>query len=297
MFNFNKCYIQIFFKGYSNNMSNNVFYIGLLSLLGMYGKVILLYEKEALNKENPKVVEIVAKSYLKEGIRNNIDDYLFKARVIIGDILSKPINDKKKLIKLYEKANFLFESITPQQKKMEFKAQLLSKKDINNSKPWLILFSNYDVSENPNSAILFLKNAIWKNPNCISAYYKLGYIFEKNLNKIDASIYYYKKAVLLNPNDDKCEGIQTNARYIQMACKQLAGIMFTKENYKAVILLLEKALPLSNVAGCNSHELIKDLIMLGVKSAEKLNIKGKFLNILYNKYNIDANILGSISFV
>jgi tetratricopeptide (TPR) repeat protein len=68
------------------------------------------------------------------------------------------------------------------------------------------LFSNYDVSENPNSAILFLKNAIWKNPNCISAYYKLGYIFEKNLNKIDASIYYYKKAVLLNPNDDKCEG-------------------------------------------------------------------------------------------
>ncbi|MFW5799833.1 MAG: tetratricopeptide repeat protein, partial [Spirochaetota bacterium] len=207
-----------------------------------------------------------------------------------------PKMKNKKQYKLYEKINYIFENTVSHQKKMELKAQYLTNKDVKSSKAWLILSSNYDVSQNPNLAINFLKNAVWVNPKCITAYYKLGYIYENNLDKYDAAIYYYKKAVLLNPEDDVYEGRQTNARYIQLACRQLANLMYKNKNYKAVMLLLEKAIPYSETAGYPSHELIRDLIHLAVKSSVKLKIKGKFLNKLYNKYNIEADILSTISF-
>jgi tetratricopeptide (TPR) repeat protein len=278
-------------------MKNRIFYLTLLDAIGKYDKIITLFEKGRLNNNHPKVIEIVAKAYIKEGLHNHIDEYLFKAKYIIGESIYKVEKNKKKLLKLYKKSDYIFEeSVTPQ-KKMELKAQLLIEKNTKSSKPWVILSSNYDVSEDPNSAIHFLKNAVWKNSKCIVAYYKLGYIYENNLNKIDASIYYYKKAVLLQPGDDKFEGVQENARYIQLACKQLAMIMYNQSKYKPAMLLLEKAIPLSSIAGYESHELIRELIQTGIKSSDKLGLKAKFINKLHNKYNISPELLGTMTFV
>lgn len=278
-------------------MGNRVISNRLLLLFGKYKSIIKKFEEGKLNKANEKIIEIVAKAYLKEGINKNIDEYIFEARTIIGDFFSNYKKNSRKLFNLYEEADYLFENMVSPQKQLELKAELLTKRDVRSSKAWIILSNKYDVSENPNLAIHFLKNAVICNSDCIVAYYKLGYIYENNIKKIDAAIYYYKKAVLSDPEKDKYEGLQVNARYIQMSCKQLANIMYKKGNYKATMLLLEKAIPLSEKAGYNSHELIRDLMQLAVKSAEKMGIKGKFLNKLYNKYKIEAGVLGNITFV
>lgn len=278
-------------------MKNKIFFLTILEAIGKYEKIITLFEKDTLNKTHPKVIELVSKAYIKEGLRHNIDEYLFKAKYILSESMYKVKKSKKRLIKLFKKADYIFENTVTTQKKMELKAQLLVEKDTKSSKPWVILSANYDVSEDPNSAIHFLKNAIWKNPKCIVAYYKLGYIYEKNLHKIDASIFYYKKAVLLKPEDDKFEGVKENARYIQLACKQLGMIMYKQGKYRPAMLLLEKAIPLSKLAGYEFHELIKDLIQAGIKSSDKLGMKAKFINRLQKKYKLSPELLGSMTFV
>lgn len=278
-------------------MDKNLLYVNLLYFFRRYETIISLYEGNKLDVSGPKIIELVATSYLKQGVNKKVDEYIFNAKVTLEKYFSIFTKRKSKLMKLYQKAKYLVENIISPQKRIELNAQLLEKRSVKNSKAWIILSSNYDVAKNPNLAINFLKNAIWINPKSIIAYYKLAYIYEKNLNKIDASIYYYKKAVLLNPEDDEYEGIRVNARYIQMACVQLANIMYKKKNFKAVMLLLEKALPLNSITGVSSRELIKDLFSKAVKASDKLGIKDKYLKKLYNKYKILPNNLDTFSFV
>ncbi len=275
-------------------MGDKIFYINALNLLGRHEKIISLFEDNELNKNNPKIIENVAKSYLIQGQKDNIEEYLLKAKIIIEDILKNSPKYPKRLLKLYKKACYIFKSMLSPQKQTELKAQLLDIRSIKSSKAWLILASNYDVSNNPNLAIKFLKHAVWSNPNCITAFYKLGYIYEKNLNKIDAAIYYYKKTVLLSPEDDRFEGVKINAQYIQMACRQLGLILYERGNYKPVLLLAEKSLPLSDLAGFPSHKLIRELLHIAIKSSIKMNMREKFINRLISKYNIEEDIIYSI---
>ncbi len=274
-------------------MKHSNFYLNVLGFLGKNDKIISLFEDGELDENNSGIIYRVAESYVIQFEKDKIDEYLLRSRVAIESYIRENHRVDKKLLQLYNKVIYIFENTLSKQKKAELNAQLLSMRSVKSSKAWLILSSNYDAADNPDLAINYLKQAVWNNPKCITAYYKLGYIYEKNLCKKDAAIYYYKKAVLLNPEDDEYEGIKTNSKYIQMACQQLGKILFEEKNYKPVTLLLEKALSLVQYTGSSSNSIIRDLIDIAIKSSENMGIKDKFIMRLVKIYGFDEDLLQS----
>ena len=133
--------------------------------------------------------------------------------------------------------------------KAQSKAEELKKSRNLSPKAWYMLGANFSVRKDPLFVINAYNQAIELNDKYIAALYRLGYIYQYNLNDTAKALGYYLKAVKINPYEDDIESETTNIKTILEACTEISGIYTAEKNFKKVISVFDHSFKIFTAYG------------------------------------------------
>ena len=81
-------------------------------------------------------------------------------------------------------------------------------------KAWFMLGANFSVRKDPLFVINAFNNAIALNDKYISALFRLGYVYQYNMNDKNAALSLYLKVIKIPPYEDNIESESTNVKTI-----------------------------------------------------------------------------------
>jgi tetratricopeptide (TPR) repeat protein len=179
---------------------------------------------------------------------------------------------KKKADKLQK---LFIKKISPTGKdpvKAQNKANELRFNNTNSPKAWFMLGANFSVRQDPHFVISAYKNAVKLNDKYISALYRLGYIYQYNLNDKSTALSYYLKAIKILPNEDNIETESANVKILFEACTEISMIYLADRKYNKVISAFDHAFKLFVLYSeiCTLHS-IKRIISNTYTASQKLN--------------------------
>jgi tetratricopeptide (TPR) repeat protein len=139
-------------------------------------------------------------------------------------------------------------------------------------KAWFMLGANFTVRQNPQFVISAYSNAVRLNDKYISALYRIGYIYQYNLNDKTSALSYYLKAIKIQPHEDEIESESTNVKIIIEACTEVSAIYLSEKKYNKVISAFDHAFKLFVLYSdiCTLHT-IKKIIGNTYSASKKLN--------------------------
>ncbi|MCL1833739.1 MAG: hypothetical protein FWG49_04475, partial [Leptospirales bacterium] len=157
-------------------------------------------------------------------------------------------SNNKRYIKKADKLHKHFvKKISPPDKdtgKALIKADELRVSKPKSPKAWFMLGANFSVRQDPHFVISAYSNAVKLNDKYISALYRIGYIYQYNLNDITSALSYYLKAIKIQPHEDEIESESTNVKIIIEACTEISAIYLSDKKYSKVISAFDHAFKL-----------------------------------------------------
>jgi len=212
-------------------------------------------------------------------------------------------SNSKRYIKKADKLQKLFiKKISPAEEhsnKAQSKAKELKFNETKSPKAWFMLGANFSVRQNPQFVISAYSNAVKLNEKYISALYRIGYVYQYNLNDKISALSYYLKAIKIQPHEDNIETESTNVKVIIEACTETSLIYLSERKYNKVISVFDHAFKLFVLYSeiCTLHD-IKRIISNTYSASQKLkNIPALRNHLKVNfGYELDAllNELGII---
>ncbi len=145
----------------------------------------------------------------------------------------------KKAVKLQNNFVKRISALNEDEYKARSKAEELKNSKTLSPKAWFMLGANFSVRKDPLFVINAFNNAIMLNDKYISALYRLGYIYQYNLNDKKSALSLYLKVIKIHPYEDTIDSESTNVKTILEACTEISEIYSSDEQYKKVISIFD----------------------------------------------------------
>lgn len=237
--------------------------------------------------EYPEVILLTAKVYDRLYYLTSEADYEIMADETYNEIIKYSPSRRyaRKAIKL--RNNFIkrISTLNENECKAQVKAEEYKYNRPHSPKAWYMLGANFSVRKDPYFVINALTNAIRLNDKYISAFYRLGYVYQYNLNDCKSALNCYLKVIKIPPYEDTIESESTNVKIILEACNEIGKIYTSEGRYKKVISVFDHAFKIymaySDICSLLSiKKLINDAYIASVKlgqlSAFEKHIKTNF---------------------
>jgi tetratricopeptide (TPR) repeat protein len=224
--------------------------------------------------DEPELILLAAQVYDRLTLLTSEAEYEELAMETFNEIIR--YSDNKKYIKKAVKLQNIFmkriSSLNDEEFKAQSKAEELKNSRNMSPKAWFMLGANFSVRKDPLFVINALNNAIELNDKYISALYRLGYVYQYNLNDRNSALSLYLKVIKIQPYEDNIESESTNVKTILEACTEISGIYMFDDQYKKAISVFDHAFKIVMAYGdiCSIHT-IKKIIGNAYVSSQKLN--------------------------
>ncbi len=222
----------------------------------------------------PELILITAQVYERLAFLTSEAEYEELTMETFNEIIKYSGNKKyiKKAIKLQNLFVERLSAMNESEYKAQTKAEELKNSKTLSPKAWFMLGANFSVRKDPLFVINAYNNAIMLNDKYISALYRLGYIYQYNLNDKEAALSLYLKVIKIHPYEDNIESETTNVKTILEACTEISEIYTAQKNYKKVISVFDHAFKLYMAYGdiCSIHS-IKKIIYNAHNASKRLN--------------------------
>lgn len=224
--------------------------------------------------DDPEQMFLTAQVYDRLTLLTSEAEYEELTIETLNEIIKYSSNKKyiKKAVNLQNLFVKRISALNESEYKAQTKAEELKNSKTLSPKAWFILGANFSVRKDPLFVINAYNNAILLNDKYISALYRLGYIYQYNLNDTGSALSLYLKVIKIHPYEDNIESESTNVKTILEACTEISEIYSSEENYKKVISVFDHAFKLYTAYGdiCSIHS-IKKIIYNAHNASKKLN--------------------------
>lgn len=193
--------------------------------------------------DEPEITLLAAQIYDKLTALTSEVEYEELALDLYEEII-RYTDDKKYVKKATQlRDNFIkkLSSTDDSDNRARIKAEELRNSKQMSPKAWFMLGANFSARKDPLFVITAYNNAIQLNEKYISALYRLGYIYQYNLNDRVSALSLYLKAIKIEPYEDTIESESTNVKTILEACIEISEIYTFDEQYGKVISVFDHA--------------------------------------------------------
>lgn len=193
--------------------------------------------------EDPELLLLSAKVYDRLTFLTSEAEYEEMAMETYEEII-RYCSSKRYIKKAIKLQNLFVKRISSPDEK-EFRAQNKAEELKNNEtrspKAWYMLGANFSVRKDPLFVINAYENAVKLNDKYILALYRLGYIYQYNLNDEMTALSYYLRVIKILPHEDSTDSESTNLKAIIDACTEISKIYLSEFRYKKVISVFDHA--------------------------------------------------------
>ena len=240
----------------------------------LHDALVILDKLKHHGYNDPELLLIIARVYDQLTFLTSEAEYEEMAMETYNEIIR--YSSSRRYIKKAVKFQNLFVKRISSLDVNEFKAQLKAE-ELKNSKTmspkaWFMLGANFSVRKDPLFVINAYNNAIQLNDKYIAALYRLGYIYQYNLDDKLSALSLYLRAIKISPYEDTIESESTNVKTILEACTEISEIYTSDENYAKVISVFDHAFKIFTAYGdiCSLHN-IKRIIRNAHSASKELN--------------------------
>jgi tetratricopeptide (TPR) repeat protein len=193
--------------------------------------------------EYPEVILLIAKVYDRLFYLTSEADYEVLAVDTYNEIIRYSPSRRyiRKAVKLQKNFFRRLSALNENEYRAQTKAEEFRYNTPQSPKAWYMLGANFPVRKDPYFVINAFSNALKLNDKYISALYRIGYIYQYNLNDSRSALGYYLKAIKIPPYQDNIESESTNVKIILEACCEIGGLYTAEEKYKKVISVFDHA--------------------------------------------------------
>lgn len=224
--------------------------------------------------DDPELLLLTAQVYDRLTLLTSEAEYEELAVVTFQEIIRYSHSKKyiKKAVKLQDQFMKRISTLNENEHRAQTKAVELKNGKNMSPKAWFMLGANFSVRKDPLFVINAFNNAISLNDKYISALFRLGYVYQYNMNDKNAALSLYLKVIKIPPYEDNIESESTNVKTILEACTEISGIYFADEQYKKTISVFDHAFKIHMAYGdiCSIHN-IKKIISNAYNASKELN--------------------------
>ncbi len=233
-----------------------------------------------------KIEFLLARVYDKISLLTSEIEYEIKAGESYNEIIN--YSSKKRLVKkaerLKEKMLKRISRLNDTEHRAHHKADQFIKKEPQSPKAWFILGANFSAFKDPHFVINAFENAVSLHKNYIQALFRIGYIYQFNLNDPGTAMKYYLRLIKIPPYEDPMEPESANVRTILDACNELTEIYASMDKYEKVLSVYDHVIKIYRTYNdiCTPHN-IKKTLTATRSAAVKLDRYRALLN--YSRVN------------
>lgn len=235
-------------------------------------KLILKMKHHGYNSDQLEL--LLARVYDKMSFLTSEIEYEVKAEESYNEIID--YCKKKKLIKkaskFREKMLKRIARLDDSEHRAHNKADEFSRKEPQSPKSWFILGANFSAYKDPAFVISAFEKAVELHENYIQALFRIGYIYQYNLNDTAMAMKYYLRLIKIPPYEDTMEPESANVRTILDACNELTGIYSAMGKSEKILSVYDHVIKIYRTYNdiCTPHNIKKTLT--GTRAAAlKLN--------------------------
>ncbi|HPS58503.1 MAG TPA: hypothetical protein PK514_10395 [Spirochaetota bacterium] len=206
---------------------------------------------------------LLARVYDKMSFLTSEVEYEVKAEESYNEIID--YCRKKKLVKKAGKLkNRMLNRIAlldDSEHRAHHKADEFSKNEPQSPKAWFILGANFSAFKDPKFVINAFENAVTLHENYIQALFRIGYIYQYNLNDSAKAMSYYLRLIRIPPYEDTMEPESANVRTILDACNELTEIYSAMGKYEKILSVYDHVIKIYRTYAdiCTPHNIKKTL--------------------------------------
>lgn len=193
--------------------------------------------------DEPEILYLTALIYDRLTLLTSEAEYEELLMETCDEIIKYTDNKKyiKKAIRLQNQFVKRISALDENEYKAQIKAVELQKTRAMSPKAWFMLGANFSVRKDPLFVINAYNNAIQLNSKYIAALFRLGYIYQYNLNDKLSALSLYLKAIKILPYEDTIESESTNVKTIIEACTEISEIYLADRNFSKTISVFDHA--------------------------------------------------------
>jgi len=240
----------------------------------LHESLLILTRLKHHGYNEPEVILLIAKVYDRLTFLTSEAEYEEMTMETYAEIIKYCGSKRyvKKAVKLQNQFVKRISAFNENEYKAQSKAEELKNNKTLSPKAWFMLGANFSVRKDPLFVINAYNNAILLNDKYISALYRLGYIYQYNLNDRISALSYYLKVIKIYPYEDTIESETTNVKTILEACTEISEIYSSDYNFKKVISVFDHAFKIYTAYGdiCTIHS-IKKIISNAYIASNELN--------------------------
>jgi tetratricopeptide (TPR) repeat protein len=240
----------------------------------LHESLIVLLKLKHHGYDYPEVILLIAKVYDRLFYLTSEAEYEEKAFETFNEIIKYSPSKRyiKKAVKLQNEFVKRLSTLDENECKARTKAEEFRSNTPQSPKSWYMLGANFSVRKDPFFVINAYTNAVKLNDKYISALYRLGYVYQYNLNDTKSALGYYLKVIKITPYEDAIESESTNVKLILEACTEISEIYTSDEKYKKVISVFDHAFKIYMAYSdiCSLHN-IKKIINQAYLASVKIN--------------------------
>ncbi len=217
---------------------------------------------------------LLARVYDKMSFLTSEIEYEVKAEESYNEIIH--YSGKKKFVKQASrfKGKMIdrISRLDDREHKAHHKAVEFTKKEPQSPKAWFILGANFSAYKDPAFVISAFENAVSLHDKYIQALFRIGYIYQYNLNDTAKAMKYYLRLIKIPPYEDTMEPESANVRTILEACNELTDIYSSMGKYEKILSVYDHVIGIYRTYNdiCTPHS-IKKTLSATRSAAEKLN--------------------------
>ncbi len=243
---------------------------------------------------DPELMLLIARVYDRLTILTSDAEYEELTLETYNDIIR--YSSSRRVIKKALKLQNLFikniYALNENEQKAQSKAEELKNSKPLSPKAWYMLAANFSVRKDPFFVIDAYKNAVSLNEKYISALYRLGYVYQYNLNDRNEALGYYLRVIKILPYEDSIESESTNVKTILEACTEISEIYASEEKYSKVISVFDHAfktfMAYSDICTIDS---IRRIISNAYTAADELNRISALKKHIKENFGYDLDII------
>lgn len=255
---------------------------------------ILILKMKHHGYDSNELEMLLARVYDKMSFLTSEIEYEVKARESYNEIINYCKKKKlvKKAVKLKEKMLKRIARLDDSDHRAQHKADEFLKNEPQSPKSWFILGANFSAYKDPEFVINAFQKAVNLHENYIQALFRIGYIYQYNLNDAAAAMKYYLRLIKIPPYEDTIEPESANVRTILDACNELTEIYSSMGKYEKILSVYDHVIKiyLTYTDIYTPHNIKKTLT--GTRSAAlKLNRYPALLKYSRDNHGIDFEAL------
>ena len=224
--------------------------------------------------DEPELILLTAKVYDRLSFLTSEAEYEHMAMETYEEIINYSGSKRyiKKAVKLQNQFVKRISALDENEFKAQTKAEELKNSKTRSPKAWYMLGANFSVRKDPLFVINAYNNAILLNDKYIAALYRLGYVYQYNMNDRISALSLYLKAIKIQPYEDTIESESTNVKTILEACTEISEIYSFEDKYEKAISVFDHAFKIYMAYGdiCSIHT-IKKIISNAYRASKELN--------------------------